>query len=140
VRVAVSSSLPESLGQEPPSEGLDADGKTFGGELLAGQRGTEVGVACPVGGEDTLAKCGLVTVVGGLATQPVDQSGIATGLELLLDASDLAGTEFEESGRLDLGAVAIEDRLYHLEDITLTLAHLHTVPVLYLDHLASPSA
>jgi hypothetical protein len=57
-----------------------------------------------------------------------------------LDASDVAGTESEESGRLDRGAVAGEDGSHHLEDIALTPAHLHTVPVLYLDHLASPSA
>ena len=106
--------LPESCGQQPAAERLGTDVQTFIGEFLASQRGTEIGVACLVSFENLLAKGRVVLVVGGFAPQPVDQSGIATGLELLLDASDLAGTESEESGRLGLGAVAVEDGLHHL--------------------------
>ena len=76
----------------------------------------------------------------GRPPQPVDQSRIAAAFELLLDTPHLADTELKESGRLDLGPVAVEDGLHHLEDITFTLAHLHTIPALYLDHRVPPSA
>jgi hypothetical protein len=138
--VAVPSPLPESLGQEPAAEGLDADMQPLPGELLAGQRGTEVRVTGSVGLEDLPTQGGVALVVGGLASQAVDQGGVATGLELALDASDLSDAPLEESGGLGLGPLAVENGLHHLEDVTLTLAHLDTVPVLYLDHLASPSA
>jgi hypothetical protein len=139
VRVAVPASLPQALGQEPASECLDADVQPLSGELLAGQGGTEVGVTRAVGLENLPAKGGVVTVVGGFATQPVDNSGIAA-FELALDASDLTDSSLEESGGLGPGSLAVENSLHHLEDVTLTLAHLHTVPVLYLDHLVPPSA
>jgi hypothetical protein len=93
--------LPQPLGHERAAERLDADLVTFVGEFLAVQCGTEVVVARPVSLEDLLAEIGLAAVVGGLTTQPVE-GGIATGLELVLDALDLAGTEFEESGGIDL--------------------------------------
>ena len=87
-----------------------------------------------------VAQGGLVAVVGGPAPQPVDEGGIAARFELAPDAPDLAGAALEESGGLGLGPLAVENQLHHLEDVALTLAHLHTVPVLYLDHLAPPSA
>ena len=40
----------------------------------------------------------------------------------------------------DLGPLAIENRLHHLENIAFTLTHLDTGPVLYLDHSMSSSA
>jgi hypothetical protein len=140
VRVAVPAALPQPLGQEPATECLGTDVKALGGQFLGRQCGTEVGVAGAVGLENLPAEGGIMSVIGGLAPQAVDQGGITARPELVLDASDLAGTESEESGRFGLGPLAIEDRLHHLEDIAFALAHLHTGPVLYLDHLAHPSA
>jgi hypothetical protein len=140
VRVTPSASGPESLGQQPLPQRLDADGEPFLRELLTGQCGSEVGVPCPVGLEDSRSECGFALVVGGLAPQSVNQGGIALGFEFALDASDLTDGELEESGGFGLCPLAIEDGLHHLEDIAFTLTHLHTVPVLYPDHLLSPSA
>ncbi|HVL11402.1 MAG TPA: hypothetical protein VM529_02480 [Gemmata sp.] len=72
VRVAVAA-FPQPLGQEPAAERLDTDAEAFGGQFLASQCGTEVGVACPVGLENLPAEVGLVAVVGRLAPQSVDQ-------------------------------------------------------------------
>jgi hypothetical protein len=93
-----------------------------------------------VGLENFLAKDGVVLVVGWLGSQAVDENGVTTCFEFALDASDLAWASFEESCSLGLGPLSVEDRLHHLEDVTFTLTHLHTVPVLYLDHLVSSSA
>jgi len=138
--IAVPSSLPESCVQQPATERLDTDVQTLGGEFLAGQGGTEVGVTGSVGLENLPTQLSVELVVGGLVPQPVDEGGIAAGLELALDASDLADASLEEPGGLGLGSLAVENRLHHLEDITLPLTHLHTVPGLYLDHLVTPSA
>lgn len=70
----------------------------------------------------------------------MDEGGIATGFELLLEASDLADTALEQPGRFGLRPLAVENRLHHLEDIPRPLTHRDTIPVLYLDHLAPPSA
>jgi hypothetical protein len=70
----------------------------------------------------------------------VGESGTPTGRKLHSDASDLSGAESQEAGGFGLGSLTVEHRLHHLEHVTFTLAHLHTVPALYLDHLAPPSA
>ena len=59
-------------------------------------------------------------------------------MKLALDAPDLSGAELEESGRFGLGSVAVENGLHHLENVALALTHLHTGPVLYLDHVSPP--
>ena len=81
-----------------------------------------------------------MSVVGRLAPQAVDQGRITAGSEPVRDATDLAGPESEESGRSGLGSPAAADGVRHLEDISLALAHPHTGPALYLEHLVPPSA
>jgi hypothetical protein len=68
----------------------------------------------------------------------VDDGGIAMFFELLLDASDVLDREFQQSRSFGLCSFAIKDRLHHFKNVTFSLTHLHTVPVLYLDHRASP--
>jgi hypothetical protein len=45
----------------------------------------------------------------------------------LLTFLDVSDGELEQAGGFGLSSLAVEDGLHHLEDITLTLAHLHTV-------------
>ena len=50
--------------------------------------------------EQLPAEVRVVSVVGGLAPQPVNDGDITPLFELLLDAPDLSGAVLEESGRL----------------------------------------
>jgi hypothetical protein len=140
VRVASSLGFPQPFSQQPSPQRFDANVQLLLGEFLARQSGTEIRIPRPIGFEDLLAKGGLVLVVGRLASQTVDECGIAIRFQFALDASDLTDASLEQSRSFDLCPFAVEDWLHHFEDITLTLTHLHTIRVLYLDHPASPSA
>jgi hypothetical protein len=78
-------------------------------------------------------------MIGGLTTQPVDEYGIAAGFEFASDAADLANASLEQPCGLCLRPTTLDHPLHHLQNIPFTLTHLDTVPVLYLDHLVSPS-
>jgi hypothetical protein len=136
--ITLATTLPESFRKEPSPQCLDTNRQSFLGQLLASQCRSEVGITPLVGPQDFGFEAGIVLVVGGFAPQPVNDGGIAVCLELLLDASNLSDGELEQSRGFGLRAFAFKDGLHHLENIALTLTHLHTVPVLYLDHLAFP--
>jgi hypothetical protein len=138
--ISLAATLPKSFLQEPSPQRLNPDVKTFLGQFLARECGSEIAIAFLIGPQDFGSQCGMMLVVGGLASQSVNDSRIAAFFEFALDASDVSDAEFEESCGFGLRPFAIQNRLHRLENVTLTLTHLDTVPVLYLDHLASSSA
>jgi hypothetical protein len=140
MRVASTSSLPESRIQKPSSECFDTDFEPFLGQFLAGEGRSKVAIASLVSPQDLGLELGIVLVVGWLAPQSVNNGRVASLFEFALDASDLSDAEFEQSCGFGLRSLAFQDRLHHLENVTFPLTHLDTIPVLYLDHLASSSA
>jgi hypothetical protein len=140
VRIAASLPFPQPFNQQPSPQRLDANVQFLLSEFLARQSGAEIRIPRPICFEDLLAKGGLVLVVGGLASQAVDECGIAVVFEFALNASNLADASFEQPRGFGLCPFAVENHLHHLEYVTFTLTHLDTIPELYLDHPASPSA
>src|SRR5262249_21456946 len=127
VRIAPTPTLPESLGHQPAAQGLGADEQALFGQLLAGQGRAEVGVVPAVGGQDRPAEGAVEAVVGGPATQAVGEGMIAAGLELAVQAADVAHTGVEASRRFGLGAFAVQDAVHDLEDIAFLLTHGYPV-------------
>ena len=79
-------------------------------------------------------------MVGGPTPQAVNEGGIPAAFEWALPSAHLSDALAEQSSRLRLGAVPVEDRLEHLQHVAFALAHGHTSPVLYPDHDVPPSA
>ena len=125
---------------EPAAEGLRADVQAVVVQLLAGEGGPKVGVALPVGTQDSPFEGRIGLVVGGAAAQAVDESGIAAGLELALQASHLAYGEVKQAGRLGLSSFVAQDGVHDLEDIAFSLTHEYPVGGWHVDRHGSSLA
>src|SRR5205823_6116429 len=89
--VVAASALPQPLLDEPAAQRLRADRQALLGELLAGEGGAEVGAAAAVGCQHLAAEGRVEAVVGRSAPEAMDQGLIPVGLELALEAADVAG-------------------------------------------------
>jgi len=137
MRLAAALTLPHPFGDEPAAERLGADAQPFGGQLLAGEGRSKVGVALPVGGDNGLAEVGVRLMVGRPAAQSVNEGLISVGLESSLNASDLADAFVEESSRLRLAAFAAQNGVHKLENIAFLLAHGYPVEGKHADRQGS---
>jgi len=110
------------------------------GQLLAGEGGAEIGVACAVGLQHRVPMGGVGAVIRGLAAQTMDEGLIAARFEAALQASDVSRALVEQSRRLDLGSFALEHAMQNLEDITFLLAHGNPVWDQHVDRHGSSLA
>ena len=81
------------FGEQPASEGIGRHLQTAFGEFLGGERRAKVGIVLAVELQDTAAELGSFAVVGRVATQTVDEGGIATVLQALQESADVSGGE-----------------------------------------------
>ena len=105
------------------AQGLRRHDQAALGQLLAGERGAEVGEIAAVGVENLLSLGGVGAAVRGPAAQPMDDGLVAFGFEAAPEAADLAGAQPQQARGLHLGQGAGEDLLQDLENIALVLAH-----------------
>jgi hypothetical protein len=140
VRVAAALPLPQPLGDQPAAQRLRADRPPLAGQLLGGERGAEVRVAAAVRGQHGPAEARVGLVVGGLASQPVAEGAVALGLQLPLEASDLAGAQAEQARGLGLSPLAALHRVQDLDNIALLLIHGNPVGTMHADRHSSSLA
>jgi hypothetical protein len=121
--VATALALPEALGEQPAAQGIGGHLQAAFGELLGGEGGAEVGVVLAVELQDTATELGILAVVGGVATQAMDEGGVTLVPEAVQQATQVPGGELEQGSGLDWGALSFQDRPQDTQTIAFPLAH-----------------
>jgi hypothetical protein len=123
VLFAAALGLPEALGQQPAPQCIRGDLQAPFGQFLGGEGGAEIVEVLAVDLQDAAAELGILAVVGGLAAQAVDQSGIAALLQALQQSAQVSGGEAQQASGLHLGTLPVEHRVQDAQTITFPLTH-----------------